>query len=203
MKTVKISEIFPSIAGEGRFVGKPVLFVRFSGCTRNCKYCDSKYHAKGTEVSITYLQQKIREYKGDTICFTGGEPLLQIDVIEELNSKFRFSKGFHLETNADLLEEYMFNYFDYICTSPKEKKIAKKVADLIYDDFAADIKVVTDLKTVGLDMLQYATMIMPLTTNNKEESKQITQNVWEYCVKNSKNFCPRLHYYVWGRKRGV
>ena len=203
MKNIKISEIFPSIAGEGRFVGKPVLFIRFSGCTRKCDFCDSKYHEEGEEVTIIYLKNEIQKYKGDTVCFTGGEPLKYIAVIKELYYEFRFEKGFQLETNADLLEDWMFDYFDYICASPKDKKVAKKVAMLGCDNFELDIKVVTDLKIVGLDMLKYATMIMPLTTDDEVESKQIAQDVWKYCVDKNIAFCPRVHYYVWGKKRGV
>lgn len=35
----KVSEIFPSIQGEGKFSGLPVIFVRFHGCNLNCSYC--------------------------------------------------------------------------------------------------------------------------------------------------------------------
>ena len=39
----KIREIFTSIQGEGPFVGYKQLFVRFSKCNLNCKYCDTDF----------------------------------------------------------------------------------------------------------------------------------------------------------------
>lgn len=36
-----ITELFSSVQGEGPFVGKRQMFVRFYGCHRRCVYCDS------------------------------------------------------------------------------------------------------------------------------------------------------------------
>ena len=41
--TLKISEIFPSIQGEGLRQGEPTIFVRFAGCNLRCTFCDTKY----------------------------------------------------------------------------------------------------------------------------------------------------------------
>ena len=48
---MKINEIFESVQGEGRAQGKPVIFIRLSGCTRKCDFCDTTYHTKYTEMS--------------------------------------------------------------------------------------------------------------------------------------------------------
>ncbi len=37
----KISEIFSSIQGEGLYLGKRHIFVRFFGCNMRCAYCDT------------------------------------------------------------------------------------------------------------------------------------------------------------------
>ena len=34
-------EIFPSIQGEGLYVGSPQVFIRFHGCSLQCRYCDT------------------------------------------------------------------------------------------------------------------------------------------------------------------
>ena len=45
MKNTKfhISEIFPSIEGEGKRTGYMSTFVRFTGCNLRCSYCDTTY----------------------------------------------------------------------------------------------------------------------------------------------------------------
>ena len=43
MQKLLINEIFPSIQGEGKSIGKPVLFIRSYGCNSHCNFCDSKY----------------------------------------------------------------------------------------------------------------------------------------------------------------
>ena len=37
-----ISEVFRSVQGEGIYVGRSQVFVRFCGCSLACVYCDSK-----------------------------------------------------------------------------------------------------------------------------------------------------------------
>lgn len=36
---MKVSEIFESIQGEGRFIGEPQVFVRLAGCNMRCTWC--------------------------------------------------------------------------------------------------------------------------------------------------------------------
>ena len=94
-------------------------------------------------------------------------------------------------------------WFDYIAFSPKELKTYKKVVNFSKGYSGVEIKVVTDLKKEGMDMLKNATMLMPLTTYNEAKDKKIMQRVWEYCVQNNKIFSPRLQYIVYGKKMAV
>jgi len=41
MRTAQLTELFSSIQGEGPYVGVRQIFVRFYGCHRRCRYCDS------------------------------------------------------------------------------------------------------------------------------------------------------------------
>ena len=36
---MQLSELFPSIQGEGPAMGRPAIFVRFSNCNLNCVGC--------------------------------------------------------------------------------------------------------------------------------------------------------------------
>jgi len=40
---LRIVEHFPSIQGEGIFIGTPMYFVRLSGCNLRCSWCDTPY----------------------------------------------------------------------------------------------------------------------------------------------------------------
>lgn len=99
---LRICEVFASIQGEGITAGVPSVFVRFSGCNLQCRYCDSSYtwnfegtdfihdtkvwekdeYVQNDEMSMytpVELKDKICELAGtvvNTVVFTGGEPML-------------------------------------------------------------------------------------------------------------------------------
>ena len=205
MNKIKICEIFPSIQGEGKYAGKPVIFIRTSGCTRKCDFCDTSYHNNGTEYTIQELINEIKKYQQTIIVWTGGEPLLQFFAIKEVITNLPLYYQHYIETNGDLIplgndfwESKISYYFHYICVSPKDLKTTENIYNLDIDE----IKIVTDLE-LNKDMIPYATMLMPLTTDDEELNNKIEQDVWNYCVKNEIRFCLRQHYKVWGKKRGI
>ncbi len=203
---VKISEIFKSIQGEGRYAGYPMLFIRLSGCTRNCSFCDTKYHKDGEEMTITEVVNIISKSKAQIVCFTGGEPLMQYEALDKIIERDRNSnREYHVETNGDLLKdvEYPCFVFDYLAISPKDVEISsltkKIMKDYSLDSY--DIKIVTDLKKTGVEMIKDATILMPLTTSNKKETKEIAQNVWKYCTDNNIRYSPRIHVDLFGNQK--
>lgn len=198
---MNISEIFSSIQGEGRFMGTPTLFIRLSGCTRKCSFCDTKYHIKSKTITLKKLTTIIQKNKLTNICWTGGEPLLQKEKIYQVINATK-NKFHTIETNGDLLSKEDFNYFNNITCSPKDLLTTKKIHAL-KKEFAIDIKIVSDGKNFGKEMLKFADYVMPLTTKNKSENKLIEKMVWQYCVKNNKRFSPRLHYLIFGTKKGI
>jgi 7-carboxy-7-deazaguanine synthase len=104
-----IMEIFSSIQGEGLFIGRRQIFVRFAGCNLNCNYCDtpeSRNPDAGTETSMEELLKKIQNIitpDFHSISFTGGEPLLQADFIKKFLEENDFKSL--LETNGSLPDE--------------------------------------------------------------------------------------------------
>lgn len=103
----KISEIFNSIQGEGLYLGERQVFIRFFGCNLDCKYCDTRL-ACFEEYEILQLINllKPRQEKYQTISFTGGEPLMQVEFLKEMLKVTRHM-GFrnYLETNGTLPDE--------------------------------------------------------------------------------------------------
>ena len=76
--TLRISEIFYSLQGEARTVGRPTVFVRLTGCPLRCQYCDSAYAFSGGVIyAISDILNEVAGYKPEFVTVTGGEPLAQ------------------------------------------------------------------------------------------------------------------------------
>lgn len=95
-----VNEIFYSIQGEGQWIGKPMAFIRLSGCNLNCSFCDTK-HKKNKKMSYEQILKTLDKWPCSRVCITGGEPCLH--TIEPLLSLLH-QKGLkvHLETNGTL-----------------------------------------------------------------------------------------------------
>ena len=114
-----IGEIFRSFQGEGPLVGRYQVFVRFAGCNLRCIYCDTQKYLRRTKfcrvfsdgvkkienpVDIDFAMKSISGLTNDSvhsISFTGGEPLLQAEFLNELAKKCH-AKNWknYLETNG-------------------------------------------------------------------------------------------------------
>lgn len=113
----KISEIFVSIQGEGKFLGEEQCFVRFYSCNLACEFCDTKpdtYIEYSCEDLISKIKEIIAGRHIKTISITGGEPLLQRDFLIEFLPRLK-SEGFkvYLETNGVLHDE-LFDAIHYV-----------------------------------------------------------------------------------------
>ncbi len=79
---VKVSELFFSIQGEGSRAGLPSTFLRLSGCRLRCRWCDTTYaFGPGRSESLAQLETQILTQGAARVCITGGEPLLQRNVV--------------------------------------------------------------------------------------------------------------------------
>lgn len=128
MNKAKITEIFSSIQGEGRYVGEKQLFIRFSGCNLKCDYCDTS-HENGEIYSVEDLINEIKKYNLKTIhsiSLTGGEPLLWSDFINELAQNVNLK--LYLETNGTKVDELkkVINSIDFIASDIKLNSCAKQ-----------------------------------------------------------------------------
>lgn len=76
--SLRITEIFHSLQGEARTLGRPTVFVRLTGCPLRCQYCDSEYAFHGGErQTLEQILEHVAGYRPQYICVTGGEPLAQ------------------------------------------------------------------------------------------------------------------------------
>lgn len=100
---LKISEIFTSIQGESTYSGLLCTFIRLSGCNLRCSYCDTEYAwQNGITIDEEYIFQKITELTIPLIEITGGEPLLQENIIPFITNLLDAGYNVLIETNGSL-----------------------------------------------------------------------------------------------------
>src|SRR5437763_9759430 len=77
-----IHEIYRSVQGESTFAGLPCVFVRLTVCDSRCVWCDSPHAFKeGHLESPASVRQQVLGYGCPLVEVTGGEPLLQEEVL--------------------------------------------------------------------------------------------------------------------------
>lgn len=135
--TYSVKEIFYTLQGEGAHAGRPAVFCRFSGCNlwsgreedrqaAQCQFCDTDFvgvdgHGGGKFVDSVTLAKQINAlwptgYEHKYVVFTGGEPLLQLDV-SLIKAMHEYGFIVAIETNGTIpVPEGV----DWVCVSPKE-----------------------------------------------------------------------------------
>ena len=196
---LKVNEIFYSIQGEGPFIGRPAIFVRFSGCNLNCTFCDTK-HEENFVVSPKEILGNIRNTLARSQCaelppvvLTGGEPFVQ--TVGGLLS-LCVDNGFpvHVETNGticpqdipvDLLKKM------FVVCSPKpghavNTRLGKhiNVYKLLIHAHTRDGEIIPYILT------QRPVYLQALDDENKEAN--LTRTL-ELCQKYNLGFSPQLH----------
>ncbi|WP_082351177.1 7-carboxy-7-deazaguanine synthase QueE [Desulfuromonas soudanensis] len=132
-------EIFSSIQGEGLLIGRRQVFVRMAGCNLDCAYCDTPFEptiscrvedapgsgnfcdlpnpvALETLYNLLYAWQTVAPGVHHSISLTGGEPLIQGELLLEWLPVLRRIFPLHLETNGTLpaLLEPLLPHLDWI-----------------------------------------------------------------------------------------
>jgi 7-carboxy-7-deazaguanine synthase len=81
-KTLTINEIYHSLQGESTWAGCPCVFVRLTFCDLRCNYCDTEYaFYEGNKRSLGEILDAVAAYRCPLLEITGGEPLLQKNVL--------------------------------------------------------------------------------------------------------------------------
>ncbi len=136
-------EIYSAVQGEGLTMGKPMTFVRLSGCNLHCVWCDTYYtwnfegtkfdnehltapKVKMADYQITMTPEEVADYikkvsRGhQSVVFTGGEPLIQQAEIQNVMRILGNEWYAELETNGtQLLKPETAMFINQINCSPK------------------------------------------------------------------------------------
>lgn len=100
---LRITEIFHSLQGEARDVGRPTVFVRLTGCPLRCVWCDTEYAFHGGQWrAFDEIMEDVAKYKTQHICVTGGEPLAQKRCVDLLTQLCDAGYQVSLETSGAL-----------------------------------------------------------------------------------------------------
>lgn len=137
--TYMVKEIFRTLQGEGANVGRPAVFIRFSGCNlwsgrerdraeAVCKFCDTEF-VGGDRIKnaddLADMAERIWDGgpQNRFVVLTGGEPALQVDrsLLDALRSRHFFTA---IETNGTIPLKASP---DWITVSPKTREL--KVMD--------------------------------------------------------------------------
>ena len=136
-------EIFDTIQGEGRNMGKHTGFIRLSECNQSCSWCDTPQtwafteekaavHDTGklynkldwqVQKEVEEIVEKVYAANQESIVITGGEPLMQqaavINLIKGLREK---NPNYHAEIETAgtiLIKDELLELLDQINCSPK------------------------------------------------------------------------------------
>ncbi|MDP2226078.1 MAG: radical SAM protein [Moraxellaceae bacterium] len=103
MPELRITEIFHSLQGEARSVGRPTVFVRLTGCPLRCTWCDTPYSFSGGSLrTLDDIVQEIHGHGAHHVCVTGGEPLAQPECLALLGMLCEAGFEVSLETSGAL-----------------------------------------------------------------------------------------------------
>lgn len=100
---MKINEIYRSIQGESSFAGLPCVFVRLTYCNLRCTYCDTAYaFYQGKDMTVDEVMAAVLDYHCSLVEITGGEPLLQKEVLPLMDRLVESGCTVLLETGGSL-----------------------------------------------------------------------------------------------------
>lgn len=226
-----ISEIYKSRQGEGKLTGTDSVFVRSSGCNLRCDFCDTPFtswNPEGETMTVERIVERIEALNAEHVVITGGEPMLQRDIVELTVELKNRGKHITMETAGTVFNEVEC---DLASISPKlsnstpelsragewrakheSTRFQPKVIDEFIRRFDYQLKYVvaqeSDLHEIQKQLETLATfapshvMLMP---EGIDQAVLESRKEWlePLCEKHGFKFCPRMHIQWYGNKRGT
>jgi 7-carboxy-7-deazaguanine synthase len=99
--TLTVNEIYRSIQGESTWAGLPCVFVRLTFCDLRCSYCDTAYaFYEGTKMTLPEIIERVQAFDCPLVEITGGEPLIQRNVLPLMKELCDRGKTVLIETSG-------------------------------------------------------------------------------------------------------
>jgi 7-carboxy-7-deazaguanine synthase len=100
-RMLTINEIYHSIQGESTWAGRPCVFVRLTFCDLRCNYCDTEYaFYEGKKQTLKEIMDAVEAFRCPLVEITGGEPLLQKNVLPLMSTLADADYAVLLETSG-------------------------------------------------------------------------------------------------------
>jgi organic radical activating enzyme len=227
--TLRVSEVFESVQGEGANTGKPCIFIRLAHCNLTCSWCDTKYtwdfasYDYAREVSLVpvrELAQRVQSAPSGHLVVTGGEPLLQQRALVRLLAELDPQIGVEVETNGTVVPlpalSARVNHWN---VSPKlshagdrrSLRIRTDALATLRDTGCAWLKLVVctagDLQEIvelaaELRWPNERVLLMPQAATAAELRARLPE-VKAWAAEHGYGWSTRLHIELWGGRRGV
>ena len=227
MPSLRISELFASLQGEGVSAGAPATFLRLGDCNLSCTYCDTPYSwdwqryerkSELTEEDVLVTAARVRALSPRRMVITGGEPLLQQPALERLTGELAefFTE---VETNGTLMpSELLRARIGQWNVSPK---LASSGASLLQRRKTSVLETFRDTERAWLKFVisepsdvneardlvaavgwpKERVLLMP-EARTPEELAERSPNVAKAALDCGYRFSTRLHVMLWGDTRG-
>lgn len=229
---MKISEIFHSLQGEGKLSGVPSVFIRASGCNLRCVWCDTPYASwepQGEELCINEIVRRAAEFPSAHVVVTGGEPMIMPDLLALCQSLKEHRYHLTIETAATVFHQMPV---DLASLSPKlanstpvdrdggrfasaheaHRLNLKVIQQFIDTSPEFQLKFVVSSEGDLIEIEQTLSQLKAwkpadvlLMPEGTERQTLESRGLWlaDICKRTGYRFCPRLHIFLYGNRRGT
>jgi organic radical activating enzyme len=228
-RTLRISEIFDSIQGEGASAGAPSVFLRLATCNLRCTWCDTKYtwdwsaHRYEDEVraeDVEIVAARLAAAAERRLVITGGEPLLQDRALVALLASLPAALPVEVETNGTIVPSSpllarvnQWNVSPKLGNSgePRERRIVRGALEALRDSERAWLKLVVatpadadeaEALVESLSFPRDRVLLMPQAATRADLAERAPL-VALWAKDKRVGVSPRLHVERWDGRRGV
>ena len=218
--SLRLSELFLSLQGEGTSAGTPAHFIRLQGCDVGCAWCDSKYTwdaAGGRAVTIHAAFAELAAL-GDAplLVVTGGEPLEHPGLVALLTAAVDRWPRVEVETSGLFepplhTERLHYNVSPKLpSATPRWSETWRHVESWVAEPHATFKLVVGDppdlddaLRLIEQRRLPHDRVLLMPEGLTDEAVRARARGLAEACKRHGLRMSPRLHIWMWGARRGV
>lgn len=227
---LRVAEIFQSRQGEGLFLGTSSLFLRTTGCNLRCWFCDTPYtswNPEGEQRPWRVVLQELLSIDCQHVVITGGEPLLQPDLVPLTHELHNAGRMVTIETAGTV---YRPVAADLMSISPKlsnsqptpersarwaarhvQRRVNRPVLQQLISEYPTQLKFVIDQPGDLTELEDFISAppplprdlvwVMPQARTNEEIQTRAT---WlpQAAADHGFRYSSRLHIELFGNLRG-